>query len=168
MVKTRITSAFESDSPPRCSFVLNSTSLTTLRPAAQRGRYVPMKPILQILFAVLISASVSAADFPKYVITSDCISSVEVMASKYVPGWDLVIKLKDIEAKNLYEFSKENIDERVFLIDGNDNNIIRNGAVIREPLPSPFHVSGIETQEEAIDARKTILSSVGDCGVKKH
>ena len=33
-----ITIAFESDSPPRCSFVLDSTSLTKLRPAAQRGR----------------------------------------------------------------------------------------------------------------------------------
>ena len=39
----------QADSPPRCSFVADATSLTPLRPAAYRERYVSLvdKSIIQ-------------------------------------------------------------------------------------------------------------------------
>jgi hypothetical protein len=121
--------------------------------------------ISALLLGFLSPIAYSQEYVATFIITSECVSSVEVKASNHVPGWDLKITLKDGAARDLHEFSSDRIGKRILLIDGNGAEILRGGAIVREPLPSPFVISGIQAEEEAIKARNGILSSSGPCGV---
>jgi len=82
-----------------------------------------------------------------------------------MPGWDLVITLKESTAVKLRGFSSEQIGRKMLLVDGYGKEILIGGAVVKEPLPSPFVISGIQTEEDTIKARDRIISSSGACGV---
>jgi hypothetical protein len=118
-----------------------------------------------LLLGFLSHMAYSQEHVATFMMTSECVSSVEVKASNYFPGWDLKITLQDVAASDLHEFSSDRMGKKILLIDGNGNQVLRGGAVVREPLPSPFVISGIQTEEEATKARIGILSSSGPCGV---
>jgi len=71
---------------------------TTLRfvCAAQLQRYVHMKIFFTILLTLYANQSIGSA-VPRFVITSNCISSIEVKESGYIPGWTLIAYSADRE-----------------------------------------------------------------------
>ena len=113
---------------------------------------------------MISQASYSGERDVAFVITSDCVSSVEVKKSKYIEGWDLAISLNKEAANKLFSLSSNNIGNMLTMYDGNNTVVI--SAVIIEPLPPSFASSGIESKEKALKAKKSILASTGKCGVK--
>ncbi len=124
-----------------------------------------MKRLVEIIFLLFI-AQVSYAEEHDvaFVITSDCINSVEVHKSKYINAWDLAISLNTEAANELFNLSKNNVGNMLTIYDGNNAVVI--SAVVREPLPSAFVSSGIESKEKAIKSKESIMKSSGKCGVK--
>ena len=124
-----------------------------------------MKRLVEIIFLLVISqASYSEERNVAFVITSDCVSSVEVKKSEYVEGWDLAISLNKETANKLFNLSSKNIGNMLTVYDGNNSVVI--SAVVMEPLPPSFVSSGIETKEKALKSKQSILQSTGKCGVK--
>ncbi|MEW8018637.1 MAG: hypothetical protein AB2786_15650 [Candidatus Thiodiazotropha endolucinida] len=124
-----------------------------------------MKRFVEILILLLISqASYSEERDVAFVITSDCVSSIEVKESKYIEGWDLAISLNEAAASKLYKLSSNNINNKLTIYDGNNAVVI--SAVMREPLPSSFVTSGIESKGMALKSKQSILESKGKCVAK--
>ena len=127
-----------------------------------------MKTLFSLII-IIYSCQVALAetDTPVFTITSDCILSIEVKKSDYIPGWVLNINLNSPAAKSLHVFSLENLKTPIRLIDGHGNNIIKNSIIIQTPLSTPFQVAALDSYEIAISAKKTILSSKGTCRSSK-
>jgi preprotein translocase subunit SecD len=124
-----------------------------------------MKKLVEIIFLLLISQfSYAGESEVSFVVTSDCVTSIEVKKSIYTESWDLVTSLNEEAANNLFKLSSNNIGNKLTMYDG--NNFVVISAIVREPLPSSFATSGIESEEEALKIKKSILESKGKCGVK--
>jgi len=121
------------------------------------------------MFLALLSISsiCIGAIIPRYVITSECITSIEVHETKYPIGWGLLIKLNESAAEEMLRFSKKYIGKKVRIVDGNEKNIIKNGLTMQSYLSSSFQVVGLSSQKEAINAKKSISETTGKCGEKQ-
>ena len=129
------------------------------------------KIILSLTFIANTAFANDRASHVTYVISSDCISGIEVIKDKYiedkyVDDWAMVILLNDDESKKLFVFSKDNLNKRIFMVDGNGKSLMENGVYIREPISSRFQLSGFESEEKATLERARLLSSNGACGEK--
>ena len=126
-----------------------------------------MKTLFRII--LLISFSQSAfgnTDVPVFIVTSNCVQSIEVKDSNIGLGWTLIVNLDDDAAKSLLTFSNEHLKEQARITDGAGNRVIKNDVRIQTSISTPFLVSGLNSQKEAQDAKKRILSTKGKCGVK--
>jgi len=129
---------------------------------------MPMNKLLTIISIFILSQSACFAnETPDYVVSSDCVTSIEIQPSKYYnPGWSLVIYLNETTANQLLSYSKDNIGLKVRFVNGNGKEIIKDDVVIRSEISSPFLLSGLMTEQEAENAKKSISSSKGQCGIK--
>ena len=122
-----------------------------------------MKIFFTILLTLYANQSIGSA-VPRFVITSNCISSIEVKESGYIPGWTLIVNLDNDAANDLLAFSKKYLKAQVRIIDGEGKRIIENDIVIQTPLSTTFHVMALESKNEALNSKKSILSTMGKCG----
>jgi hypothetical protein len=144
-----------------------AASLCGRQPHMQ-GVMCKMKTILTIFLALLsISSICIGASIPRYVITSECITSIEVHETKYPVGWALIIELNESAAEEMLSFSKKYIGKKVRIVDGKEKNIIKNGVTMQSYLSSSFQVAGLSSQKEAINAKMSILGTSGKCGEKQ-
>ena len=126
-----------------------------------------MKNLITIfLVSFGISSNCFSASIPRYVISSECITSIEVQEMKHTTEWALLIKLNDSSANQMLSFSKKYIGKKVRMIDGQEKRIIKNDIRILSYLSSPFQITGLSSEEEAINAKMSILKTDGKCGEK--
>ena len=120
-----------------------------------------------LLFLLLMqSHQVAFAEnsIPTYRITSNCIVSIEVKKSEFIPAWEVNVNLNSSAANSLHQFSLENLKTPIRLIDGNNKNITKDHIIIQTPLSTRFQIAGLEVHKEAINVKKSIMSSKGTCG----
>jgi len=126
-----------------------------------------MKKIIAIfLLLFVIPLSSIASNIPKYVITSECITSIKIEELKYAPEWSIIISLNNSAAEEMLKFSKKNIGRKARLVNGQGENILKNEVPIRGYVSSPFQAVGFSSRKEAENVMKSILSTNGMCGEK--
>ena len=76
----------------------------------------------------------------------------------------LIVNLDNDAANDLLAFSKKYLKAQVRIIDGEGKRIIENDIVIQTPLSTTFHVMALESKNEALNSKKSILSTMGKCG----
>ena len=129
----------------------------------------PIRLLIVSLVVVLPFRSVFAEESDRkiYIFTSDCVTKIETKKHPHTLNWELLINLNDTTAEDLFSFSKLHTRKLVSTIDGNGNKLGYDSLII-EPISSPFHISGLETEEEAKSIKYLILNSRGNCGEKKN
>jgi preprotein translocase subunit SecD len=128
---------------------------------------VVSKIIVKFFLFFLISSNTYAGEKgAHFIITADCVTSIEVKKSRFAGVWNLEISIDEDAAKKLYSLSSKNIGKKITTLDG--NNIVVYEAVVMEPISKIFKISGIASEEMARKSKKSILESTGKCGEKKQ
>ena len=101
----------------------------------------------------------------KFIITSDCVISVEVKKSRVSDTLDVVFSLNEDAGKKLLDLSKRYISRKLTILDG--NNRIISEAIVYGVFSSVFMVSGIQSEKAALRISKSVMASTGECGQRK-
>ena len=148
---------------------VNRTSLPPLQWSAYPERYMHMSKVIIIILALIINSSANAdAESPVFVITSECITSVNIEESDFLPesGWRLIVNINVVAAAKLHAFSENNLGKKARIVDGVGNNLIAGGALIMSRISTPIAISGFKSKDKAESSKKSVLSTQGECGEK--
>jgi len=124
---------------------------------------------MKILFLILISLSQSvyaSTEVPAYVISSDCVLSVEVNDSISNTGWTVIVNINESAAESLLIFSKKHLKKQVRFIDGEGNKISNRDVMLQTPVSKSIHLTGLKSRREANAAKNSILSTKVACGAR--
>ncbi len=121
---------------------------------------------LFVIVAMLSQSIYANTNIPTYIITSNCVISIEVSDSKFNTGWTAIINIDNFAAESLLVFSKKHLKKQVRFIDGKGNKISSRDIMLQTPISKSIYLTGLKSRTEALIVKSSILSTKGLCGAK--